>query len=136
MTTNSRLPNFRSLPPAERLKHIAQAASLSAEEVALLTNPGALKLETANGMIENVIGTVDPSVLVDVDQVGQTLRVATSMDATRLVALIGLAGYSVSQDQVTQVPSICCGGCRAEAASTPSPPPRSRASHATATCSR
>ena len=59
MTTDSRLPNFRSLPPAERLKHIAQAASLSTDDVALLANPGALKLETANGMIENVIGTFE-----------------------------------------------------------------------------
>ena len=59
MTTDSRLPNFRSLPPSQRLKHIAQAASLSAEDIALLAKPGALKLETADGMIENVIGTFE-----------------------------------------------------------------------------
>ena len=59
MTTDSRLPNLRSLPPSQRLKHIAQAASLSAEDIALLAKPGALKLETADGMIENVIGTFE-----------------------------------------------------------------------------
>jgi len=54
---DSKLPNFRGLSPAQRLKHIAQAANLSDAEHALLGNPGALALETANGMIENVIGT-------------------------------------------------------------------------------
>ena len=59
MITDSRLPNFRSLPPSERLKHIAQAASLSDADIALLAKPGALKLEIAEGMIENVIGTFE-----------------------------------------------------------------------------
>jgi hydroxymethylglutaryl-CoA reductase len=54
---DSKLPNFRGLSPAQRLKHIAQAANLSDADHALLGNPGALSLETANGMIENVIGT-------------------------------------------------------------------------------
>ncbi len=59
MTPDSRLPNFRSLPPSERLKHIAQAASLNDADIALLSKPGALKLETADGMVENVIGTFE-----------------------------------------------------------------------------
>jgi hydroxymethylglutaryl-CoA reductase len=54
---DSKLPNFRGLSPAQRLKHIAQAANLSDADHALLGNPGALSLDTANGMIENVIGT-------------------------------------------------------------------------------
>ncbi|OXC72793.1 hydroxymethylglutaryl-CoA reductase, degradative [Caballeronia sordidicola] len=57
MNIDSKLPNFRGLSPAQRLKHIAQAANLSDADHALLGNPGALSLETANGMIENVIGT-------------------------------------------------------------------------------
>ncbi|HMC45373.1 MAG TPA: 3-hydroxy-3-methylglutaryl-CoA reductase, partial [Caballeronia sp.] len=57
MNIDSKLPNFRGLSPAQRLKHIAQAANLSDADHALLGNPGALPLETANGMIENVIGT-------------------------------------------------------------------------------
>ncbi len=56
MTKDSRLPNFRALTPAQRLAHIADAAGLSAEEAALIGAPGALPLETADGMIENVIG--------------------------------------------------------------------------------
>ncbi len=59
MTTDSRLPNFRTLTPAQRLAHIVKAASLSADEAALLTQPGALNIERADGMIENVIGTFE-----------------------------------------------------------------------------
>jgi hydroxymethylglutaryl-CoA reductase len=59
MTTDSRLPNFRTLTPAQRLTHIAKTASLSADEAALLGKPGALSLERADGMIENVIGTFE-----------------------------------------------------------------------------
>lgn len=61
--------------------------------------------------IEAVIRTVDASALVDVDPTGHTLRVAGSVDAVQLVALLGQAGYPVAQQQVVQVPSVCCGGC-------------------------
>jgi hydroxymethylglutaryl-CoA reductase len=56
---DSRIPNFRSLTPAQRVDHIAQVVGLSADEVDLLTRPGALSLERANGMVENVIGTFE-----------------------------------------------------------------------------
>ena len=59
MTIDSRLPNFRTLTPARRLEHIATAASLSDEEIALIARPGALNIERADGMIENVIGTFE-----------------------------------------------------------------------------
>jgi len=59
MVADSRIPNFRALTPAQRLAHIAQAASLGDEEVALLAQPGALGLDRANGMVENVIGNFE-----------------------------------------------------------------------------
>lgn len=59
MVTDSRLPNFRALTPAQRLEHVVQAAGLSSEEAALVSNPGALSVERANGMVENVIGTFE-----------------------------------------------------------------------------
>ena len=59
MTTDSRLPNFRALCPAERVAHIARIANLTEQETALITTPGALGVELANGMIENVIGTFE-----------------------------------------------------------------------------
>ena len=59
MTTDSRLPNFRSLTPAQRLEQVGKAAGLTAEDFALLTKPGALSVALADGMIENVIGTFE-----------------------------------------------------------------------------
>ncbi|MCV0438902.1 MAG: hydroxymethylglutaryl-CoA reductase, degradative [Hydrogenophaga sp.] len=56
---DSRLPHFRSLTPAQRAAHVARIANLSPEEHELLAQPGALGMELANGMIENVIGTFE-----------------------------------------------------------------------------
>ncbi len=56
---DSRLPNFRALTPAQRLDHIADAVALTAEEKALLAQPGALPVARADGMIENVVGTFE-----------------------------------------------------------------------------
>jgi len=61
--------------------------------------------------VEDAIRTLDPSALVDVDPASPTLRIATSVDARQLVALLGQAGYPVAPQQVMQLPSICCGGC-------------------------
>lgn len=58
-TIDSRLPQFRSLTPQQRLQHIVAAAGLSADEAALLQNSGALDRSLADGMIENVIGTFE-----------------------------------------------------------------------------
>ena len=65
------------------------------------------------GVIEQAIRTVDPSALADIDPATHTLRVATSIDAVELVALMQQAGYRLAPHQLTQVPSICCGGCSA-----------------------
>ena len=56
MNIDSSLPGFRKLDPAQRLAQIAAKAGLSAGESAQIQAGGALSLETANGMIENVIG--------------------------------------------------------------------------------
>ena len=56
---DSRLPNFRALTPAQRLAAIADAASLTPEDRQLLAQPGALGLDRADGMIENVIGAFE-----------------------------------------------------------------------------
>lgn len=56
MNIDSRLPNFRALDPAARLDEIAKKVGLTPEERALISEPNALPLETANGMVENVIG--------------------------------------------------------------------------------
>ena len=53
----SRIPKFYQLTPEERLRRVAEFAKLTSEEVRLLKKFGALGIETANRMIENVVGT-------------------------------------------------------------------------------
>lgn len=59
MSLDSRLPNFRSLTPAQRLRALAEAGFVPAADVDLLARPGALPSAAADGMIENVIGTFE-----------------------------------------------------------------------------
>jgi hydroxymethylglutaryl-CoA reductase len=47
------------MTPAERLGHLQDLLQLPEDDVALLRKPGALSLDTADGMIENVIGTFE-----------------------------------------------------------------------------
>ena len=62
-------------------------------------------------VILDAVRAVDPSALVDIDPAGGMLRVAASVDAAALIALVNQAGYAVAPEQVIQLPSICCGGC-------------------------
>jgi hydroxymethylglutaryl-CoA reductase len=57
MERTSRIPGFYKLTVEERLRIVAEFAGLSEEEVELLRRYAALNRDTANRMIENVIGT-------------------------------------------------------------------------------
>ena len=61
--------------------------------------------------IGSALRNADPAALLDVDRSSHSLRVATSVGAIELVSLLGRAGFPVRGDQVTQLPSVCCGGC-------------------------
>ncbi len=56
MSLDSRLPDFRNLSPAARLDHIGRLLDLGGDDLRLLAEAGALPMDIANGMIENVIG--------------------------------------------------------------------------------
>ena len=59
MGKTSQLSGFYKLSPEERLKLVKEFAGLSEEEAEILRTTGPLKLEQANRMIENVIGTTE-----------------------------------------------------------------------------
>ena len=63
------------------------------------------------GALEHALRASDPSALVDIDPATQDLRVAASVDAAQLLAVLHRAGYPVHRAQVMQVPTNCCGGC-------------------------
>ena len=54
----SRIENFRNLSPAERIRKIGGIAGLNQASQKMLSG-GALPVELANGMIENVVGTFE-----------------------------------------------------------------------------
>jgi hydroxymethylglutaryl-CoA reductase len=54
---SSRLENYRNKAPGERLDILVKVLGLSAADASILGNVGALAVDRANGMIENVIGT-------------------------------------------------------------------------------
>lgn len=59
MGRTSEIPGFYKLGPEDRLKFVQEFAGLSDDEAKLLQQTGALDLEQANRMIENVIGTTE-----------------------------------------------------------------------------
>jgi hydroxymethylglutaryl-CoA reductase len=58
MGKSSSISGFYKLSPKERLALVKEFAGLSDEECALLQNTGALPLEAADRMIENVVGAI------------------------------------------------------------------------------
>ncbi len=53
----SQIPGFYKLTPQERMQHVKEFAGLTDEEVEILQSTGALKMDLADVMIENVIGS-------------------------------------------------------------------------------
>jgi len=58
MSKSSTASGFYKLSPKERLNFVKEFANLTDEETALLQNTGALPLELADRMIENVVGAM------------------------------------------------------------------------------
>ncbi len=88
MSLDSRLPNFRALDPLERLEQIAEKAQLSSEERQLLAQAGGLPLETADGMIENVVAKFElPYAIAGYFQVnGKDVLVPMAVEEPSVVA--------------------------------------------------
>ncbi|MEM2878446.1 MAG: hydroxymethylglutaryl-CoA reductase, degradative [Candidatus Hadarchaeales archaeon] len=59
MPARSDISGFYRLTPEERLEKVAELVGLTEDEKALLKKTGALDIEHANRMIENVIGTTE-----------------------------------------------------------------------------
>jgi len=58
MSKTSLVSGFYKLTPKERLTFVKEFAALTEDECALLQNTGALPIETADHMIENVVGAI------------------------------------------------------------------------------
>jgi hydroxymethylglutaryl-CoA reductase len=58
MNQSSEYPGLYKLPVADRVKFVKEFAGLTDEEIKPLLTPGALNLDLANRMIENVVGVM------------------------------------------------------------------------------
>lgn len=61
--------------------------------------------------IEAAILAIDPAATVSIDPGAGRLRVSSWFELAELLDLLRHAGSPVPASQVTQLPSICCGGC-------------------------
>ena len=57
MKKTSQVSGFYKLSPEKRLKYVKDFADLTDQEIRILQSTGALEMELADRMIENVIGT-------------------------------------------------------------------------------
>lgn len=58
MSRRSELSGFYKLPVADRVRLLKEFAGLTEEEASLLQKPGALSLDVANRMVENLVGVM------------------------------------------------------------------------------
>jgi hydroxymethylglutaryl-CoA reductase len=122
VTSSSRITGFYRLPPAERRRRLHGHAQLPADGFAAL-DPGALTLEIADGMIENVIGVYALPFAVAVNFVVDGIDVlvpmaieepsvvAAASNAARMVRPAGFATRSsapvmIGQIQVTDIDDV------------------------------
>ena len=53
----------------------------------------------------------DPAAVGEFDGAAKMWRVSTSLTARDLASLLGRAGHPTPLEQVSLLPSVCCGGC-------------------------
>ncbi len=63
------------------------------------------------GRIVQSLREIDPASMVDVDPLNRALRLSATMLDRELLAALARAGYPARPDQITRLPSNCCGGC-------------------------
>ncbi|KAA2284482.1 hypothetical protein [Arenimonas fontis] len=61
--------------------------------------------------IAEALLAADPAALLDVDGGRALLRLSTCLGSRELRRLLGEAGLAVSECDLRQLPSVCCGGC-------------------------
>ena len=122
---SSRFPGFYRLELAERRRRLIESAGLSADRFAAV-DPGALSLDVADGMIENVVGTyalpfsvavnfrVDEQDVVIPMAIEEPSVVAAASNAARMALPIGFVTQvsppmMIGQIQITHVADVELG---------------------------
>jgi hydroxymethylglutaryl-CoA reductase len=97
MEKSSRIPGLHRMTTAERIKAVQDFADLASEEAAILGRSAVLDIETADRMIENVIGTFEiplgvvPNMVVN----GREVLVPLAVEESSVVAALANAAKMV-----------------------------------------
>lgn len=62
-------------------------------------------------LVQELLWQIDPASIVQLGADGHELRVNVEAEATELLAMLQGIDVAVDADDITQLPSICCGGC-------------------------
>lgn len=62
-------------------------------------------------LVQEVLWQIDPASVAQLDPDGRQLRVNAETDLHELLTLLQGIDMPVDSTDITQVPSICCGGC-------------------------
>ena len=67
------------------------------------------KVDTS--LVQEALWQIDPASVAHLDPDGRQLRVNIQTDAGELLAVLQSIDLPVDARDITQIPSICCGGC-------------------------
>ncbi len=97
MAKSSAISGFYKLTPKERLAKVKEFADLTDEETAALSNTGALPMEVANRMIENVVGgfTLPLGIGVNFQVNGKDYLIPMAIEEPSVVAAASYAAKMV-----------------------------------------
>jgi hydroxymethylglutaryl-CoA reductase len=97
MTKSSTISGFYKLTPKERLAKVQEFAGLTDEECAVLSNTGALPMEVADRMIENVVGgfTLPVGVVVNFQINNKDYLIPMAIEEPSVVAAASYAAKMV-----------------------------------------
>jgi hydroxymethylglutaryl-CoA reductase len=122
MTKTSAIPGFYKLTPKERLLKVKEFAELTEEETATLADTGALPMEVADRMIENVVGAIPIPLGVGVNfQInGRDYLVPMALEEPSVVAAASYAakmvrdggGFHTSSTPPVMIGQIQCVGVK------------------------
>ncbi len=94
MARSSRIPGFHQMTVEERIRAVQEFADLTDDEVAILGRSAVLGMETAQRMIENVVGTFElplgivPNLIVN----GREVLIPLAVEESSVVAAMANAG--------------------------------------------
>ena len=62
-------------------------------------------------VVQDAMFDIDPNAVADLDMSGLVMRISSYVPVADLIEVLRHTGWVVAPEQVTELPTICCGGC-------------------------